>query len=107
MMFTARPELLLLPSTTERLVELHEALIFVAARGGPNELGIEQRPLPVEHFEICGNAALVTHFGEADRLGQIIHGLFPPDAHFMEFLKANQGVGYITECVLNCFFVRG
>src|SRR5271169_1525291 len=58
----------LLPAAAEGFVELHEALIFGAARLRQSDFCFKERPLTVQHFQIRGRAAFVTHDGEAHRL---------------------------------------
>lgn len=99
--------LALLPAAAEGFVELHEALIFGAARLRQSDFCFKERALTVQHFQISGRAASVTHDGEANRLRQVCDGLLLANAHFMEFLISDQPVGHIAECELNRLFVSG
>ena len=48
-----------LPATAQRLIDLHKALIFVTLRLRQSELGIVERALAIEDFQIGGNASPV------------------------------------------------
>src|SRR5258706_5414490 len=100
------PPCRLLPTAAQRPVKLHETLILVASRLCQSELRVEERSLPVQHFEICSGAALVARDGETDRLFQIRHQLFLLNSYLMEFLVGDQGVRHISEGTLNGLFVR-
>ena len=96
---------LCLPAAAKRAIELHETLILVATRLRKSEFRGKERPLAVQDFEISGGAALVAHDGEADRLGQVSYGLLLANSHLMKFLISDQGIGHISEGVLNGLLV--
>src|SRR5882762_9301017 len=95
----------LLPTAAKRPIELYETLVLVASRRRQSELRSKKRPLTVQHFEISGGTTLVAHDGEADRLLQIFHDLFLANSHLMKFLICDQGIGHISEGVLNGLLV--
>jgi len=63
--------LTLLPASAKRLVKLDQALALVASGLGERELGVEQRSLPIEDFEVGGDAAPIPYEGCVDGILQI------------------------------------
>src|SRR6202789_1865105 len=96
---------LLLPASAQCAIKLHEVLVFGAARLGECEFSGKERPLAVQDFEISRGAASVTHDGEANRLRQVSNGLLLANSHLMRFLISDQGIGHISEGVLNGLLV--
>src|SRR5258707_15725744 len=96
----------LLPTAAKRPIELYETLVLVASRLCQSEFRCKEGPLAVQHFEISSGTTLVAHDGEADRLLQIFHELVLADSHLMEFLISDQGLGHISESVLNGLVAR-
>jgi hypothetical protein len=57
--------------------------------------------LAIQHFEVSGRASLVAHIREADGFIQIGYLFLLVNSNLMEFLVGDQGIGYISEGVLN------
>ena len=91
----------MLPASAECPVELHKTLVLSAARLRECELSGKEGPLAIQDFEISGGASLVTHFGQANGFLQVLDGVFLADPDLMEFLIADQRIGYVPEGMLN------
>src|SRR4029077_13528140 len=89
---------LLLPTSAQSPVKLHETLILSAARLRECKFSGKKRPLPVQDFEISRGASPVTQVGKADGLLQVCDGILLANSDLMEFLIADQRVGHIAEC---------
>ena len=92
---------LLLPASAECPVKLHETLVFRAARLREREFSGKERPLAVQDFEIGGGASRVAQVGQTDGLLQVLDGILLANPDLVEFLVADQRIGYISERVLN------
>src|SRR6266571_8439015 len=77
---------LLPPASAKCPVQLHETLIFGAARLRECQLSGKERALTVQHFEISGGASLVAHGGQVDGLLQVRYGILLANPDLMEFL---------------------
>ena len=88
---------LLLPAASERLVELHKALLLAAASLGQREVGAVQRALAVENFEISGDAFSVAGKRQVDRVLQVSYGFFFAKTISMMLLVTDQCVGDIAK----------
>src|SRR5690242_15357545 len=92
---------LLLPASAERPIKLHKTLVLCAARLRERQFGRKQRPLAVQHFEIRRGTSLVAHFGQTHGFLQVLNGILLANPHLMEFLIADQCIGYVAERSLN------
>jgi len=45
------------PASAKSLIKLHQALVLVASGLRESKLGAEQRPLPSENLEVCGDTS--------------------------------------------------
>jgi len=57
----------------------------------------KERPLAVQNFQVRGGASPVTHDGQPDGLLQIRDRVFLANPDLVEFLIADQRVGYVRE----------
>jgi hypothetical protein len=80
-----------LPSSTEGLMELHEALKLVAAVLCQGELCAEQGALVVQDFEVRGNPAAKALQGSGDRVAEIFHRNFLRHTHLVILLRMQLG----------------
>ena len=95
----------LFPATTQRLIELHKALVFVVSCLRQGKFGTEQGPLAIKNIEISCCAASIAHKRYVDRFLQIFYRLFLALADHVVFVIANQRIRDIAECVLNGLLV--
>lgn len=96
---------LLLPSATERLVELDQALIFVPSRLCQRQFGGKERPLPVENFEIRCDPTPVALERGIDGILQVLHRDLLFHSNLMIFLIPDQCVGSVAKRVLDRLLV--
>jgi hypothetical protein len=96
---------LLLPATTKCSVELHETLVLGAARPGECKFSGKERPLAVQDFEISGGPSRIAPIEEADGFLQVRNLTLLANPDLMEFLVADQCVGYIPKRTLNCLSI--
>ena len=66
----------------------------------------KERPLAVQNFQVRGGASPVTHDGQPDGLQQIRDRVFLANPDLVEFLIADQRVGYVRERALDRLPVR-
>ena len=95
----------MLPSTAQRFVKLHQALVLAAAGLGKSELGFKERPLPVENLEVGSDASAITNEGGVNRILQVFDGCFLSDADLMKFLVTDQRIRDIAKGELDNLLV--
>src|ERR1700722_14524510 len=95
----------LFPATTQRLIELHKALVLVVSCLRHREFGTEQGPLAIKDIEIGCCAASIAHERNVDRLLEILHRLFLSLASDAVLVVADQRIRNIAECALNGLLV--
>src|SRR6267143_5770049 len=91
----------LLPASAECPVKLHKTLVLNATRFREGEFRGKERALAVQDFEISGGASLVTHFGQANGFLQVLDSVLLANSDLMQFLVADQSIGYVPEGALN------
>src|ERR1700747_3330944 len=92
---------LFLPSSSERFIELHHALILVAAGLSQSEFSVIQRTLSVQNFQICGDTAGVTLERRVLPLLKVFDRDLLLHAYFVKFVIPDQRVRDIPEGSLN------
>src|SRR6516225_11902731 len=101
----ARRLLLVLPAAAEGAIEADEALVFGALGLSERELGVEERALPIENFEVGGSAAAITHVREPDGFRQIGDGVLLANANLMKLLVVDERIGNVSKSQLDSLAV--
>src|SRR6516225_462 len=101
----ARRLLLVLPAAAEGAIEADEALVFGALSLSERELGVEERALTIENFEVGGGAAAITHVREPDGFRQIGDGVLLANANLMKLLVVDERIGNVSKSQLDSLAV--
>ena len=96
---------MVLPAAAEGAIEADEALVFGALSLSERELGVEERALTIENFEVGGGAAAITHVREPDGFRQIGDGVLLANANLMKLLVVDERIGNVSKSQLDCLAV--
>src|SRR5262245_17832030 len=94
------------PSAAKGAIELNDAEQFVAPRLGETQFRVKKLLLVVEHFEVAGNAAFITHIGNGRRVAIRLRPLFLSPSKFTCALVRDQAVRHFAECALYRLLVK-
>src|SRR5262245_53241164 len=87
-------------STAQGTVQLDDTDKFVALRPGKRQLGVKQRLLVVEDFEVAGHAPFIANVGQLGSLTIGRSAFLEPRAELAESPVRDEAVGHIAEGTL-------
>ena len=90
-----------MPAAAEGAIQADEALVFGALSLGECKLGVEERALAVEDFEVGGSAAAIAHVGEADGFLQIGDRVLLAKANLMKLFVVDERIGNVSKSQLD------